>query len=88
MGPTGKRQAITRDEAWELPSSFRRLDIALSKALVDSLKLDILLSAPLGRLAKSCLLAGIHIPSRLVLLIISQASAKPARLVQDVLESR
>ena len=82
------RQTATQEMCWQLPQAFRRIDIKLSAALIEALRSDPLLFAPLTRLAKACLLAGTHVPARLVMTIVSQASSKPERLLQDALESR
>ena len=82
------RQTADRAELWNLPSYFRRIDTRLSIDLLETLRQDILLYAPLQKLSTKCLLAGIHVPARLVMTIIAQASSKPERLVQEALESR
>ena len=40
------RQQLTWEEAWSLPTPFRRLDIQLGKDLVESVKADALFSMP------------------------------------------
>ena len=79
------RQSADKGELWNLPACFRRIDIRLSIDLMESLKQDTLLYNPLQKLSTKCLLAGIHVPSRLIMTIIAQASSKPERLVQDAL---
>ena len=82
------RQSLSHAECWELPQAFRRQDIKLSAALIESLRGDSLLYSPLSKLSKKCLLSGVHVPARLVATVIAQASSRPERLVQDAIESR